>query len=123
LIRLLQNFRSTLPALMVGIAVICAPLLILFEPVEGEATAAIFPPGWSEADVMRAAARADLSIIRIGATSNIAIVRLPTIPAARALRQAGALILLPPNVLGGCLLAKADQDLFSRSTLMSGTST
>ena len=123
MIRLLQNLRSMLPALLVGAAVICAPLLILFEPVEGEATAAIFPPGWSEADVIQAAARADLSVIRIGATSNIAIIRLSSVPAARALRQAGALFLLPPNVLGGCLLAKTDQDLFSRLTSMTGTTT
>lgn len=123
LIRLLQNFRAILPAIMVGLAVISAPLLILFIPVEGEAAAAIFPPGWSEADVLQAAAGVDLSVIRIGATSNIAIVQLPTITAARSLRQAGALLLLPPNVLGGCLLAKTDQTLFSRSTSMSGTST
>ena len=93
---------SLLPAILVGAAVVGTPLLALAEPVRGSEVAAIFPPGWQEADVLQAAATADAALLRFGAFANIGILRLSGDDIQTALRDAGALILLPPGALGGC---------------------
>lgn len=100
------TLKQILPAIAVGLAAICAPLLAAFEPVREAEAAAIFPPGWSHADVLLATAEADLALVRFGAWSNIGIIELADSRSAEALRRAGALFLLPPGALGGCLLPR-----------------
>ncbi|WP_417484600.1 hypothetical protein [Maricaulis salignorans] len=118
-----QNLRRYLPAVLVSLAAIGTPLLSAFEPVRGDEAAAIFPPGWSHADVVLATAEADLAFIRFGALSNIGIVRIVDDSSLAALRQAGALILLPPGALGGCLLPRAIQTPFDANASSIGIST
>lgn len=107
-----HTLRRYLPAVAVSLAAIGAPLLAAFEPVRGDEAAAIFPPGWSQADVVLATAEADLSFVRFGAFANIGIVRIIDARSLNALRQAGALLLLPPGALGGCLLPRDGLSLF-----------
>lgn len=103
-----NTLRRYLPAIAVSLAAICMPLLSAFEPVRGDEAAAIFPPGWSHADVVLATSQADLSFVRFGAFSNIGIVQIVDEASLTALRQAGALLLLPPGALGGCLLPRGN---------------
>lgn len=102
-----SNLKKALPAIVVSLAAICAPLLSAFDTIDDAEAAAIFPPGWSRADVLLATAEADLSFVRFGAWSNIGIVEISDPDSAAALRRAGALILLPPGALGGCLLPRS----------------
>lgn len=102
----LDALRKFLPAIAVSLAAIGMPLLAAFEPVHGDEAAAVFPPGWSHADVILATAEADLSFVRFGAYANIGIVRIVDQNSLGALRRAGALLLLPPGSLGGCLLPR-----------------
>jgi len=102
----LTTLRRYLPAIAVSLAVIGAPLLSAFEPVRGDEAAAIFPPGWTHADVMLATADADLAFVRFGAFANIGIVQIVDDSSLAALRHAGAVLLLPPGALGGCLLPR-----------------
>lgn len=99
-----RTFTATLPALLIALAVIGTPLLALTEPVRGNQVAAIFPPGWDEADVLLASAAADSSIVRFGALPNIGIVLIEDETTLAALRQNGAWLLLHPQALGGCLI-------------------
>ncbi|WP_417483060.1 hypothetical protein [Maricaulis sp.] len=115
--------RRYLPAIAVSLAVISAPLLSAFEPVRGDEAAAIFPPGWTHADVMLATADADLSFVRFGAFANIGIVQIVDETSLTALRQAGALIFLPPGALGGCLLPRGASTPFDSAFSSIGTST
>ena len=103
--------KGLIPAIVVSLAVIGAPLLAIFEPVQGDQAAVVFPPGWTHSEVMTAAARADLSLVRFGVTQNIAIIAVSDTEAITALRREGAWLLLPPGALGGCLLRPEDRDL------------
>lgn len=102
----LNALRKYLPVIAVSLAAIGMPLLAAFEPVRGDEAAAIFPPGWSRAEVLLATAEADLSFVRFGAYANIGIVQVVDEHSLAALRHAGALLLLPPGALGGCLLPR-----------------
>lgn len=93
-----------LPPLLVGLAVVCTPLLALAEPVQGNQVAAVFPPGWTHRDVLLASASADQTLIRFGSLANIGIVEISSESDMTRLRQAGALLLLDPQALGGCLI-------------------
>ncbi|TGY89176.1 hypothetical protein E5163_08630 [Marinicauda algicola] len=70
-------------------------------PREGQA-AIVFPPGWARGEVARATAEAGTALVRFGSLPNIAIVDLGRDDTAR-LREAGALLVLDPLILGGCL--------------------
>lgn len=102
--------KALIPALVVSLAVIGTPMLAVFEPVRGDQAAVIFPPGWTQTDVITATSRADLSLVRFGAATNIAIVALDDDAAIAALRREGAWLLLPPGALGGCLLRQEDRE-------------
>lgn len=117
-----NTLRKYLPALAVSLAAICMPLLAVFEPVHGTEAAAVFPPGWSHADVVLATAEAELSFVRFGAFSNIGIVEIADEGSLRALRRAGALILLPPGALGGCLLPRDPSTPFTPAPSSNGIS-
>lgn len=119
----LNALRRYLPAIAVSLAAIGMPLLSAFEPVRGDEAAAIFPPGWSHADVVLATAQADLAFVRFGALSNIGIVRIVDDASLTALRQAGALLLLPPGALGGCLLPRDNFTPFDTNASSIGIST
>lgn len=119
----LHNLHRYLPALAVSLAAIGAPLLSAFEPVRGDEAAAIFPPGWSHADVLLATAEADLSFVRFGAFSNIGIVQIVDAGSLSALRQAGALLLLPPGALGSCLLPRDGLTRFDTNASNTGIPT
>lgn len=92
-----------LPVALIAALTVATPLLAATEPVRGPEVAVIFPPGWDGADVIRAAARADVGIVRFGAWDNILITRQDSDDTLARLRQAGAWLFLPPGALGGCL--------------------
>jgi len=93
-----------LPAAGLSLLTVCTPLLALAEPVDGPQVAAIFPPGWEPADIMRAAAEADAGVVRFGALDNIGILEISDADGLSRLREAGAWFTLHPQALGGCLL-------------------
>ncbi|WP_339740309.1 hypothetical protein [uncultured Maricaulis sp.] len=115
--------RRYLPAIVVSLAAICMPLLSAFEPVRGDEAAAIFPPGWTHADTVLATAEADLAFVRFGAFANIGIVRIVDQSSLTDLRRAGALLLLPPGALGGCLLPRDNLTPFDTNATSIGIST
>lgn len=99
-----RRLISAIPAGFIALAVIGTPLLGLAEPVSGEEVAAVFPPGWDEADILLASAAAETSVVRFGALANIGIIRIADPDALAALRDQGAWLLLHPQALGGCLI-------------------
>ena len=99
-----RKFSAFAPLLMVGLAVVCAPLLTLAEPLAGDQVAAVFPPGWHERDVLLASAEAGQNLVRFGALPNIGIIEFSSASDLDRLRAAGALLLLDPQALGGCLI-------------------
>jgi hypothetical protein len=107
MIRYFKYCAQFLPACIVSLAVIGAPLLALTEPVLDEEAAVLFAPAWSQAEVLAAVSRADQSIVRFGGLANVGIVRLDTADAISALRREGAWLILPPGALGGCFLIGA----------------
>ena len=72
---------------------------------------------------MLATAEADLSFVRFGAFANIGIVQIVDDTSLTALRQAGALLLLPPGALGGCLLPRNASDPFDTTSSSIGLQT
>ena len=118
-----QTLGQIAPAVIVGLAVVSAPLLGLAEPVTGDQAAAVFPPGWSHRESMVAASQADLSVVRFGAFSNIGIVEFDDREALNALRDQGAWFLLHPQALGGCMLIGSTPALLETETTSNGIST
>ena len=70
-----------------------------------------------------ATAEADLAFVRFGAYANIGIVRIVDDSSLDALRQAGALLLLAPGALGGCLLPRDSKIQFDTHTSSIGIPT
>lgn len=106
-----SKFTAYLPAFLIGLAVICTPLLGLTEPVSGDEVAAVFPPGWDEADVLLASAAAETRLVRFGAFSNVGIIRINGDAALADLRAQGAILLLHPQALGSCFSQPIGQSL------------
>lgn len=95
-----------LPSLCLSLALLTlagvpAAGAVMSAPREGQA-AIVFPPGWAHDAVVRATGEAGTSLIRFGSLPNIAIVDLQPEDAVR-LRAAGAILVLDPLILGGCL--------------------
>ena len=109
------------PLILIALAVVCTPLLGLAEPLAGDQVAVVFPPGWSERDVLLASAEAGQNLVRFGALPNVGIVEFSSQADLQDLRAAGALLLLDPQVLGGCLIG-ADTPVLPSSHL-TGTAT
>ncbi len=78
---------------------------------EGSAPlAALFPPWWPAAEVLKAAASADVAVLRSGAWPALLIVR-PGDPGAPArLRAEGAWLLLDGRAIRGCASGGRDDD-------------
>ena len=112
--------KAAAPAAICCLGVIGAPLLALAEPIQGDQAAAVFPPSWTESDVLVAAARADLSVVRFGAFPNVGIIQFDTKDALAALRREGALFLLSPGALGGCFILTASPSHFDDTSTNRG---
>jgi hypothetical protein len=65
--------------------------------------AALFPPWWRARDAFDGAAAAGAAIVRTGAWPTLLVVTSPDPRLEAHLRAAGALLLLDPRALGGCL--------------------
>lgn len=111
----LQKIQLLLPGLAVGLCIVFTPLLVVLDPIDEEQAAVIFPPGWSRRDVLLASARANLSVVRFGSLQNIGIIQIDAPEAIASLRQEGALFLLPPGALGGCLVRNVNQSSQNRT--------
>ena len=70
-------------------------------PREGQA-AVLFDPRLSDADLIRAAASADVRLVRDAVAPGAIIVDLPDESARARLRAAGAWLVADPIILGGC---------------------
>lgn len=111
----MKPFLSFSPALLVGALVVLTPLLAaVASPSDEDQAAVVFPPGWSRADVMRAAARADVDLVRFGALDNVAVFQVAGRSERRRIRDAGGWLILPPGALGGCFLPRTTASLSSR---------
>ncbi len=73
-------------------------------PPPGGPIAALYPPWWGASRSLLAAATGGVPV-RFGAAGFVVVVVPDTPDAARRLRQAGAWLLLDPEVLGGCVTA------------------
>lgn len=86
---------------MTTLASVPAAGAVMSAPGEGQA-AVLFPPGWDHGRVAIATAEAGTGLVRFGSLGNIAIVDLEPGDTPR-LRLAGAVLVLDPLILGGCL--------------------
>ena len=76
-------------------------LAVAASPSDQREAAGVFPPWWSAARALDAAARAG-AVLAVGAAPFIVIVRDPTGRASQRLRAAGALFSLDPHGLAAC---------------------
>lgn len=77
-------------------------------PATGAATvAAVFPPWWSRERALGAVAGTDGSVLREGAVGSILLVRSEIPMLADRLRSRGALLVLGPAGLAGCLFSRS----------------
>jgi hypothetical protein len=102
----MKRFTDALPLALISTLIVSTPLLAATERSSSAEIAAIFPPGWQSDDVMRAVASTPVGVVRFGAFDNVVIVSAEDDDTRSALFQAGAWLLLPPGVLGGCLLPR-----------------
>lgn len=65
--------------------------------------AAIYPPWWSLGEAFQAARQADAYVIRTGAWSTIVVVQSANPGFSQRLYDAGAILLLDAQAIGGCL--------------------
>lgn len=65
--------------------------------------AAVFPPWWDDGAVLGAAASTGLPIVRAGGTGSVLVVASPSGASDKLLSEAGALLLLDPLSMSGCL--------------------
>jgi hypothetical protein len=91
------------PALLLLLASALGTAWLGLRPVAGAPVAAIFPPWWDDERSFAAAASTGGAIVREGAWSNILVVTSADGDLARRLRDAGALLLVNPAALDGCL--------------------
>ena len=107
---MLNSLKTIL--LIAGIG--ATPLLGAFEPASNDQYAAIFPPDWGARDIVLAAASQDQAPLTFGRTQNIGVFILDDAADHDALRQAGALLILPADAFRGCLIpSSSTQDLAS----------
>ncbi len=107
---MLNSIKTIL--LIAGIG--ATPLLGALEPAPNDQYAAIFPPGWGPRDIVLASASADQAPLAFGRTQNIGVFILNDLADHDALRDAGALLILPADAFRGCLTAPpSTQDLAS----------
>jgi len=64
--------------------------------------AAAFPPWWSATEIYRAAATAEVAVVRMGGWSALLIVQAADPGAPGRLRAAGAWAVLDGRAFGGC---------------------
>ena len=104
------GLRALLPAgLICGLGLIAA--LSAAMPASSSPTfgtgdrmiAAVFPPWWGDVDVLAAAASTGLPIVRAGGTGSVLVVSSPNSDTDDLLSGAGALLLLDPLSMAGCL--------------------
>ncbi len=72
----------------------------LAAPREGQA-AAVFPAHWTRAQILQAAAGADARLVRFADAPGVAVLELPE-SGPGAVRNAGAVVLLDPQMAGAC---------------------
>jgi len=106
--RFVRGPSFALIACFLLVAAVPAAGALMSAPRAGQ-VAVVFPPGWNRSDTLRAAARADSALIRFGSLSNIAVVDLEPGAGAR-LRAAGAVLILDPLILGGCLAGNRTEE-------------
>lgn len=100
----LERLLTWVPGVTLAVITMLAAGTVSHGPRPGGPIAALYPPWWSASQSLLAAAAGGLPV-RFGATGFVVIVVPETQDAARLLRQAGAWLLLDPEVLGGCLAA------------------
>lgn len=95
----------------IALGAACATLVMAMSaaaaPTDAARVAAVFPPWWSSARVMEAAATAG-DIAGAGAHSSILIVSSGAPGLAARLRDAGAVVLLSPGLAGLCAVPASE---------------
>jgi hypothetical protein len=91
------SLKALPPILIVVLSCVALPVLALPPTADGM-VAAVFPPTWSDAEVMAAAASAG-RIVRPGGVGFVMVVALDE-GGAETLRHAGALFQFNPRLIG-----------------------
>lgn len=96
--------RAWLPAATLCLLGLAPAVVLGAQPQTPGRAAAVFPPWWSQAQVLAAAGRAG-DITGVGALSNIVIAAAPQgdeAGLAAALRREGAWLIMDPGFAGPC---------------------
>lgn len=99
--RFAETARSLALAGAAGLASSVLVFAVAAAPADPREAAGVFPPWWSTAQALDAAARAG-AVLAVGAVPFIVIVRDPAGQAPARLRAAGALFSLDAHGLAAC---------------------
>jgi len=94
-----------MPAAIAGAAMLVVALVAVLAPRDaaGQSVAAIFPPWWDAPRVMAGLGGTDAVILREGAAPSILLLSSQTPGLPERLRAAGALLIVDPTAVAGCL--------------------
>jgi len=93
--------RPWIPAVAVGLAALTMSVAVEARPRDATQAAAVFPPWWSAAHCLDAAARAG-AVVAVGAVPFIIVVRSARGAIGTRLRESGAWLALDPALAGPC---------------------
>jgi hypothetical protein len=92
-----------LPALALLFVSVFGGAWLEFRPKSAGQVAAFFPPWWSGKESLEAVAAAGGAVVRFGGLQNIVVVASSDPALLRRLHAAGAVLLLDPVAVGGCV--------------------
>ena len=101
-----MSFSAWLPAAAIAAVSTAVVPVLAGRPLSASTAAGVFPPWWSEAEIISAAARAG-SIVGSGTLPFVIIVRVEDGDAAKRLSEQGALFSLDPN--GATMCARIER--------------
>ncbi len=94
--------RDLVPALALTLVSVVAVATAALSPAAGAPVAAVFAPGTSAEDALRAVAAADGAAVRSGGFDNVVVAVSADPEFHHRLRRAGAWLLLDPKALAAC---------------------
>jgi hypothetical protein len=101
-----MRFSAWLPATAIAVVSTAMIPVLAARPLDASLAAGVFPPWWSESEIVAAAGRAG-AILATGTLPFVIIVRAETGDAAKRLSEQGALFSLDPN--GAAICARIER--------------
>lgn len=96
-----MRLPAWLPAAAIAVVSTAIVPVLAARPLDASTAAGVFPPWWSEREIIAAASRAG-AILATGSLPFVVIVRVDGTDAAERLGAAGALFSLDPNGAAIC---------------------